>query len=303
MEITATDTQKDQSAISLKQRQQLVLVAIGFALAWWLIGLMLYRDPSIHGDLLYIWGDQKWTFMKADRYLFEPYMIPGFLNPPWVIFILAPFASIPFIWGVLAQMILYYVGLALVIAKYGGGMRTLILLALSPLALNTMIEINVDWMVVWALLLPPAYCGPLLLAKPQDAIGYLLSFKWHELVRWVLVMLLVGLATLLIWGDWPLAWMDSTGIYLGVLPNMAPQGFLGRIPALIIGVGFSLYAWRKRDPVLGIFAGMFFAPYLASYSIFLHYSLFLARWQKAGVILWIASWVSVIILAVTLLLL
>lgn len=296
MDIALTESQPYQPVITRQRRKQMILLAVGIALAWWLVGLIMYFDPNIQGKVLHIWGDQRWTFMKANQHLLDPYSIVGFLNPPWVILILAPLASIPFILSILVQMILYFVGVALLVAKYGGGLRTLVLLSLSPLALNHMIELNLEWIVVWGLLVPPAYSGPLLLAKPQIAIGYLLGFKWRDLVRWVLVMVIVALVTLFIWGVWPLDWIVSTRAKLGVLPNTAPQVFLGLVPSLLIGIPFAVYAWRKRDSVLGIFAGMFFMPYIASYGFLLYFSLFLARWQKAGLILWIASWIAFIIL-------
>jgi hypothetical protein len=131
--------------------------------------------------------------------------------------------------------------------------------------------------VVCALLVPPAYSAPLLLAKPQNAIGYVLGFKWHELVRWVLVVLLLLVASFIIWGDWLSAWMQSNELSpVAVLVNVAPQSIIGTLPALIIGIIFVIYAWRKHDGVLGIFAGIFFVPYIASYSMLLPFVLFVA---------------------------
>ncbi|MAU12656.1 MAG: hypothetical protein CL607_22735 [Anaerolineaceae bacterium] len=300
MDIAVSERQPVQSRVTSSQRQQMVWVGLGIALAWWLVGFIMFNDPNIQGKLLYIWGDQQWTFMKADQHLLDPYAIVGYLNPPWVIVILAPFAMMPFTWSMLAQMILYFVGMALLLAKYGGSMRTLVLVSLSPLALNHMIELNIDWLVVWALLVPPAYSGPLMLAKPQLVLGYLVGFKWRELVRWVLVMVVLALVTLLIWGDWPLAWLANIGSDLRPLPNTAPNVILGWGPSLLIGIPFAFYAWRKRDSILGIFAGMFFMPYIASYSFLLYFGLFLARWRKAGLILWMASWIAFVALVVML---
>jgi hypothetical protein len=258
--------------------QRTIGLGILFGLGWWFIGLILYNDPNIHQQTIYVWGDQAWTFMKADSFWHAPYDIPGFLNPPWVVFLLTPFAMLPLTLGVLAQMILNFVGLALVMRKYGATGKWFVLAALSPFAFNTMFEINIDWLVVWALLVPPAYSASLLLAKPQNAIGYVLGFRWHELVRWMLIILLLLVASFVIWGDWLSAWMQSNERSpVAVLVNMAPQSIIGTLPSLIIGCLLAIYAWRKHDGVLGIFAGIFFVPYIASYSMLLPFTPSLLR--------------------------
>ncbi len=276
--------------------RHMLLIAGGAALIWWIIGVLLYGVPY-EESRIYVWGDQAWTFTKAPNHLSAPYTLSGFVNPPWVLLILTPTALLPFALSMLAQMLIYFLALAAVVYKFGGKRMEIALLLASPLALNTAIELNIDWIVVLALLVPPAYSAPLLLAKPQNALGYVLGFTWRQLVRWVLVLLVLLLASFIVWGDWLNAWLASAERYpVAITINVAPRAIIGLIPALISGVVLAVIAVRRRDLVIGVLAGVFFIPYIAGYSVLLHFGLIMARWRRVGWVLWLALWIVVLLI-------
>jgi hypothetical protein len=279
------------------QLLQMCVLAVGFAFTWWGIGDILYHIPNENLGI-YIWGDQVWTFTKADAYLLNPYDIPGFINPPWVVALLAPIASLPLRWAVLVQLLIYFIALAVIVYRFGGGRLELCLILASPFALDNAIEPNIDWLVTIGLLVPRAYSAPFLLAKPQNAVGYLLSFSWQDIVRWVLVVLLLILMSFAIWGDWLTAWLRSAELYPvadGV--NLAPASVLGWWASLLIGGALAWWSFKRRDALLAILAGSFFVPYLATYSFLLHFALILTRWKRAGRIIWLAFWIVFFYLA------
>lgn len=273
-------------------------LAAGFAIFWWVIGDILYHIPN-EALGIYIWGDQVWTFTKANTFLLTPYEIVGFVNPPWVVVLLAPIASLPLRWAVLAQLLIYFIALSGVVYRFGGGRLEISLILASPFALDNALEPNIDWLVVVGLLVPRAYSAPFLLAKPQNALGYLLSFSWRDFVRWVLVVLGLLLASFVVWGDWLTAWLRSIDLYpvaQGV--NIAPTSVLGWLPSSLIGLVLAWWSFKRRDALLSILAGIFFMPYVATYSFLLHFALILTRWQRMGRVLWVAFWIAVIYIGV-----
>ncbi|NDJ61950.1 MAG: hypothetical protein GYB67_12540 [Chloroflexi bacterium] len=286
-------------------------VALGLliGLGWWIVGLVLRATQDF-----FVWGDQLWTFTLADVGFLTPYDLPGFVNTPWTLIPLLPLSYLPFELAVLAQMLIYYGALAAIIVKFGRPSRAakrrwlphpVVIVLASPLALDAALNLNIDWIVCLGLLVPPLWSGPFLLAKPQLATGYILSFSRRDLVRWLIVVLITGIISLLIWGPWPLDLLESFQRYevaWGI--NMAPMALLPApigVPVSIgIGVLLAVFAVRRRDALLGVLAGLFFVPYVASYSLLLPFALITARLPRVGLLVTVSLWLIVAVLAVSL---
>jgi hypothetical protein len=265
--------------------------ALGLAVVCWLVALALRADGGFM-----VWLDQQVTFLRGVRHVVAPYNVPGFVNTPWTLVLLLPFNLPPLEVGVLLQLVIYFAALVGVIFKFGGERAAVLLTLTSPLALDATINLNVDWLVCLGLLVPPWLSGPLLLVKPQIATGYLLGFKWREFVRWLLVTLVTLLASLLIWGVWPLRMLDSLRAYpVSWSINLAPAALLTWPVALALGAALAAYALRRRDSLLGILAGLFFVPYIASYSLLLPYALVAARWPVVAATAHVTLWALVIV--------
>jgi len=283
-------------------RTQLGLVSAGFllALAWWGFGLWLAEnDAPIH-----VWGDQAWVFLNRPYDILNPYDTLGFVNMPWAKLFLLPLAPLPFSVGVLAQLVIYFVVLALVFDRFSRPNMTtfwkvigLLSALLSPLALDTAVELNIDWIVAIGLLVPPAYSAPFLLVKPQNAIGYLASFDWRTLVRWILIALITLCLSFVIWGGWIVDWYTSWDFRpVAYLVNVAPSTIIGRIPAYVIGAILLFIAMRRKDAVAGVWGGMFFLPYIASYSVLIPYTLLASRFPRITLLLTVSLWIVVILI-------
>ncbi|MCU0495912.1 MAG: hypothetical protein MUF87_01020 [Anaerolineae bacterium] len=272
--------------------KQGLVFAVLIAIIWWGFALLL-RSANLP---ILIWDDQLATFTVGN--LARPYDQAGFVNPPWTMFFLWPFSLPPFEIAVLLQLIVLFVGIIGVIFKFGSPrsarLASLIVLT-SPFALDNALQLNIDWIVVVSLLLPPAYCAPLLLTKPQNAIGYLLSFKWSEWVRWTWITLGLILLSFVLWGNWPLEWLENSNQKLVVWQiNIAPNAFLGYPLAVILGVIVLFFALRRRDPVLSILAGICFVPYLASYSAILPFALITVRLPALAAVISVTIWFVVL---------
>jgi hypothetical protein len=283
----------DLPAVPL-QKKALALALVLAAIAW----LAAYALRTNGGFL--VWDDQQATFTNAAHYLGDPYALPGLKNPPWALLPLIPFSFLSLPLATLIQMLIYFGLLAAVITRFGGGLGAVALTLTSPLALDAAINLNIDWLVAFGLLVPRPWSAPLLLLKPQNALGYLLSFGRRDLVRWVLVALVTVLLSLLLWGAWPLAMLEASRRYsVAWQINLAPQSVIGVPLALVIGLALAFTAYRRRDPVIGILSGLFFVPYIGSYSLLLPFGLVAARWFRPALIVGLALWIALFALLLT----
>ncbi|MCS7072174.1 MAG: hypothetical protein NZM00_11755 [Anaerolinea sp.] len=268
----------------------------GLTVFWYGVGVILAGTGRV-----LVWDDQTSLFLRMVDHLAAPNRVDAFKNPPWAALLLAPFGliarySTPL--ALLVQLFLYWFGLALLVHKFSDesqrSLRAYLIALTSPFALDAALNLNIDWIVVFGLLLPAAYSGPLLLVKPQNAIGYLFTFSWKTLMRWVLVTLIVVLASFIIWGAWPLIWLENTSVRpVGTNVNFAPWYIISPLVTIPVGIVLGIIARRRGDPALGILAGAFLVPYIAFYTMLLHFTLIAVRWPRAALIISLALWVVI----------
>lgn len=277
--------------------RRLLLAGLIFGLIWWLLALMIAQNEALRAFGLTVWGDQQWTFLQIPHALADPYRVPGFVNPPWAAIFFLPLASLPLETATFIQTAIYFAALTLLIDRMGQGSgRWLALIAAlgSPFAFDAVIELNLDWIIALGLLLPPVWSAPFLLAKPQIALGWVLGMKPPQIRRWIIVALLTLLASLLLWGDWPARLLDNGVRYpVSWLINVAPLAYLGPL-SLLLALFLVWRALHRRDPVLGVLAGLCLVPYIAPYSLLIPYTLAAVRWPRALLILTAALWISVV---------
>jgi len=273
--------------------QQSLLLAVLLAFFWWGIAYYLRATDAP----ILIWDDQQVTFVRGFHWITRPYEIPGFVNPPWALVILFPFNifSLPF--AVLAQLIVYFVLMTLVIFKFEGDRWSVLLTFTCAIALDSGLELNIDWIVLIGLLVPQMYSAPFLMVKPQVAPGYVLSFTRQQFIRASIVGLAVLLISFLLWGFWIPDYIASAQLYqVSWLINLAPMALFGLPISLVMGVALALYAFRKRDPLLSILAGYFFVPYIAGYSLLLPFALIACRWRWVAFGISVAVWLQLAII-------
>jgi hypothetical protein len=279
-----------------------LIIALVLALIWW--GAALLLEPT---GLVNVLTDQRGIFMPAGGSLVNPYAVGGFFNPPWAAYLLAPFSMLPFWIGILLQLTLYFVLLTLLIHKYRGGRAAVLITLTSFVALNSALELNVEWMVCLGLVLPARWSVPFLLIKPQTAFGIYIGYSWRDLKRTVLFGLLFGLVALLLWGYLIPDMLRQAQTAASMLRafNASPMAIIGTplaiatgLPAATVGAPFSIaiglyLAWRafkRKDTALAILAWAFCMPYLALYGLLLHLALLAVRAPRAALIISLAIW-------------
>jgi len=78
---------------------------------------------------------------------------------------------------------------------------------------------------------------------------------------------------------------------VGQSTNLAPLILLPAPVSIAIGLVLAAQAYRRRDPLLGIFAWLFFVPYLKFYSLLLHLALASARWPRMALLISGVMWI------------
>jgi hypothetical protein len=273
--------------------RDMLLIALVLALLMWALAAALRAD-----NRMLIWDDLRSTFADPLEYLDNPYDEAGYFAAPWGNIFLIPFDPLPLEASALSMIVIYFLLIAGVIYKFGGDRTALLIALTSVLAVDTALEINIDWLVCIGLLVPPMWSAPFLMIKPQTAFGYVLSFSRREFVRATIVALVVLLASFLIWGFWITDVITSIQIWdTNVMVNLAPMVILPRIVSIGGGIVLSIYAFRKRDPVLCTAAGLFFVPYIAPNSILIPFALLTARYKRFTLLISVVLWIIVLSLA------
>lgn len=255
---------------------------------WWWTWALVLRGTG----LIPVWYDQSATFTQVWAHWRTPYDLPAFTNAPWAVLALLPFNALALPWAVLAQLGLYFACLTLIMFRIRPRLRGVLVALTTFTSFDATLQLNVDWIVCLGLLVPAVWSGPFLLVKPQVALGYWFSLRPRTLTRALLITLLVSAAAAAIWGLWPLGILASVARngHLTQVGNLAPWRYLSVPGAVGLGLVLAGWAWRRRDPVLGILAGVFFVPYLQPYSLLLHVSVLAARWPRLVLLISLTMW-------------
>ncbi len=258
-----------------------VMALVFWAMALWVRGL---------GVL--VWYDQAAFFLPSVSAFTNPYQFGGFVHIPWVVVLLAPFSLLPLELATLLQSCLLFGLITLVIFKFGGDMRAVVLTLTSFVAMDAIIEMNVDWGVIIGLLVPVQYSLPFLLIKPQLALGYYFGVPPRRWLPTILVGAVVVALSFLIWGFWfqkIAAAVPTVSIERSF--NIAPLHLLPWPVSIAIGVVLAYLAYKRQDPAIGIIAWFFFTPYIAFYALLLLFGIIAVRLQKLALIIHICTWI------------
>jgi hypothetical protein len=267
------------------ERVAALLVSQVFAVGWWGMAVVMRAH-----DLIPVWIDQQRIFRPATQHLADPFQVVFFANAPWTPVLLIPFNLLPLHLATLAQICLYFAILTAAIFKFGGSQKTVLIALSSFVAFDAALELNVEWLVALGLLVPQTWSGPLLLVKPQVAPGYVLSFTRRQLAYSGGLLLAVLLLSLAVWPGWPLHMRDAAAPLTGRDYNLAPMAFLTVFISPVIGAALAWRAIKRRDPIVGVLAGLFFVPYIAFYSLLIPFALAAVRWPRPALLVSGVMW-------------
>jgi hypothetical protein len=263
-----------------------ILVAEAFAVVYWLLALYI-RTLNI----IPVWYDQEHFFTVAARHMSNPYVLEYFSTPPWSTILLAPLSVIPLELAVLLQLGLEFALLTILIVRYGGGRRNVLIMLTSYLAFDTSLEVNIDWIPILGMLLPVQWSMPFILLKPQVGLGYYLGCQPRDVMRAMIPAAVVVALSFLFWGWWPAEVLRHMQRLTNWTFNMAPMVHISPVISLLIGGAIAYQAVRRRDITIGMIAWLFFIPYIPLYSFLIVFSLVTVRWPRVALLISVVMWI------------
>jgi hypothetical protein len=265
-----------------------VIAAAVLAVVAWLLALWL-RDHGVN-----VWFDQVNLFRRGVANFMQPYTVGGFVHPPWILPLIAPFSLLPLELSVLVQALCYFLLMAVIIYRFGGDFTAVLITLTSFIAVDAVIEMNVDWFALIGLVVPIGVSPVFLLLKPQLALGYYFGVHWRKWPLILAVGIFVVVLSSLIWPNWIFDILDRVQSQsLQRFFNLAPSKLLPLSPFLswIVGMVLAWWSFRRQDPPLGILAWFFFTPYIALYSLVLLLGILAIRWRLLAIILSLSMWI------------
>ena len=195
----------------------------------------------------------------------QAYVDLNFFNPPWALIPIIPFAILPEQLGhaLLGAFTLF--SFAYVALQYDAKLLTLIFFLSMPLTLYNAVQLNVDWLMAWGLLLPPQLGLFFVLVKPQ--LGVFLAFYWFiEALKSggakhvFKVFAPVSIAFLLSFALFGNYFQRATVVF-----NESDKTFW---PASIpVGLAILIISFRTKKAELSLSASLLLSPYIQPYSI------------------------------------
>lgn len=214
-----------------------------------------------------MWNPVDWSiFCRAWRMWSgggNPYLVPGFFSPPWLLILPALFGWMPMGAGGAIMVILNVFGLGLAAWQQKLSLwDTLSLFASFPF-LAACVYGNIDGLVIGSVLWPAWGALPVLALKPHLTIGAMvvLAVRSIKARRWIDFVPLGGLMaiSLVLFGFWPVTWWGAGRFSAAYGFNVAGSAW----PYLfVVGAAIFVEAVRTDDPILGLAAGAFLSPHL-----------------------------------------
>jgi len=243
-------------------------------------------------------GDWQRFFYPVRQNLGDPYSEIGFLNPVWVVWIIALFTIFDVHLRGAIWMTLSTIAVIWCIHQLQGGLLAVALSLLSPAYIRFITAGQIDALpfVGLALLvtvshLPAKGLGLILMSvKPQTlgagALCYWIGMERRQKLIVLLPLAVVFLVSIAIYGFWP-SQIQMRGLNQKVDFGPWPYG---------IPIGLFLLWWsiRKDQPAWGATATFFLVPYVSPSSVFVYSALIFAispKWFALGlfVFLWAFS--------------
>ena len=145
----------------------------------------------------------------------SPYVIQGFPSPPWALLPMLPFAILPPAISRAGWLVLSIVMFAWSIYRLGAKPIALAAFVASPLVMHSLLNANIDWMVIFGFTLPPQIGLFFISVKPQ--MGSVVAVFWlfeawrkgraREVVRVFAPFTIVLLLSFVVFGFYPREWV------------------------------------------------------------------------------------------------
>lgn len=209
-------------------------------------------------------GDWIMAFRPAIMEMFagrSPFSVPGFLHPPWMLVLMAPFALLPFPLDVIAIVAVGAAAYVFTLRKLGASWFIVALFMLTPQLWWSLMLGNSEWLIALGFVLPVPVGLIFVSIKPQASIALAVfwlveawrSGGWRKTLTVSAPVSALTLASFALYGFW-----------LGKFSNNVDLSYnVASFPSLIpVGLVLLVKAIRDRKQGLSLTASPFFAPYV-----------------------------------------
>ncbi len=196
-------------AHSLKTHRVLVIILVGVALIGVTLLLAKRLPPGIDWNLFFRPAALELLSFRS------PYNVWGFPSPPWALLPMLPLAILPQEVGRAAWFLLSVIMFAWGIYRLGAKPIALAAFVGSPLVMHSLLNANIDWMVILGFTLPPQLGLFFISVKPQ--MGSVVALFWlaeawrkgrvREVLRVFAPFTIVLLLSFVLFGFYPLEWV------------------------------------------------------------------------------------------------
>ena len=257
----------------------------GASLFWGFVILAAASFSVAIAVLIPIAHDWTGTFVPGFEKLVSgenPYDIPTFENPPWVLLFIAPIAWLP---PVLSRAVLAFVSIVsvvLVFSKLTDDFVLAVIIATSPPAVHLYIAGNIDWLILLGYISPPVLGALLVSIKPQMSIGLFVYWLYKKRFLDMIPVTLLTLLSFVLYGNW----LSSRSLTLPWDTSVWPWLVVPGLIILILSV-------RNDDKHKAIAVSPALSPYVSFHSWL---AAFVAiKRRRTAVILSAALWIVVAI--------
>ena len=241
--------------------------------------------------------DWKNVFYPVSLNVFHPYKIAGFINPPWVALILAPFSIFSLsVSSAANSAIASMVVVALIIKRKGTALSLFLSMTSFPF-FSLITNGNIDWIPLIGFIIQNQWGIIFLLAKPQT--GSLVIFDWikrkkiKEVVLFFLPTAILIFLSLLVWKNWPRLMVNS--IVAQQSRDSLLRYSLSPFPyGIPFGLGLIYYVLKyhpKDSEILATLSTFLLIPYFAPHSLIILFILISLSHRKLSIVLWILLWI------------
>jgi hypothetical protein len=193
----------------------------------------------------------------------NPYVGQAFMNPPWVLIPLLPFALLPERVGRAALVVVSLGTLGYTAHRLGLSPSFAAVWLLSPPVLASLYAGNLEWLVLAGMILPHWLGITLLALKPQVGGGIILLWAieaymangWHAVARLLAPTAALFALSFLAFGAWP-----------AYCERPANPGAAAFPLSLLVGLPLLWLAIRRRDERLALAATPYLSPYAMLHS-------------------------------------
>jgi hypothetical protein len=209
-------------------------------------------------------------------------------NPIWIAALLAPLSLLPARWGWAVICVASLAVTLLLVKRWQSGWVKPLVCLLSPPVLYIVLHGQIDALALGGLFLPADWWLLAALTKPQVTLGLGFGIERQRWLRAAALAGLVLLASLILWGDWPLQLLHQPAWYASARHNVWGGLWPFQVP---VGIALILFGVRRHDERFLVTASPFLSPYAATSSLlgpWLVVTSLLSEWE--AVLVWLSWW-------------